>query len=123
MGNATGIFNLMRNIGGSIGISMATTLVARGAQAHQAMMVGHLTPYDPQFQQYLHMLAAGLSRYGGPVAHHRAYGWSGRHPDAAGRPCAYVDTFRILAVLCVLCVPLVLVFQTGSSARRPGGGA
>ena len=32
MGNATGIFNLMRNIGGSIGISLATTLVARGAR-------------------------------------------------------------------------------------------
>ena len=40
MGNATGIFNLMRNIGGGIGISMATTLVARGTQTHQALMVG-----------------------------------------------------------------------------------
>ena len=47
MGNATGIFNLMRNIGGSFGISLATTLVARGTQAHQAMMVGHLTPLRP----------------------------------------------------------------------------
>ena len=59
MGNATGIFNLMRNIGGSFGISLATTLVARGAQAHQAMMVGHLSPYDPHFQQYLRTLTGG----------------------------------------------------------------
>ena len=36
MGNAAGVYNLMRNIGGSIGIAMATTLVARGTQAHQA---------------------------------------------------------------------------------------
>ena len=57
MGNATGIFNLMRNIGGSFGISLATTLVARGAQAHQAAMVWRLTPFDPQFQQRLHMMA------------------------------------------------------------------
>ena len=60
MGNATGIFNLMRNIGGSFGISLATTLVARSAQAHQAMIVGHLTPYDPQYQHYLHMLTGAL---------------------------------------------------------------
>ena len=78
MGNATGIFNLMRNIGGGIGISLATTLVARGAQAHQAMMVGHLTPYDPQFQQYIDTTAHGLSHYGDPVAAgQQAYGLLG----------------------------------------------
>ena len=65
MGNATGIFNLMRNIGGSFGISLATTLVARGAQAHQAAMVAHLTPFDPQFQQRLHMMAGALGATAG----------------------------------------------------------
>ena len=47
MGNATGMYNLMRNLGGSIGISVATTYLARGAQAHQVYMVAHMTPYDP----------------------------------------------------------------------------
>ena len=42
MGNATGLYNLMRNIGGSIGIAFVTTMLARGAQAHQALMVGTL---------------------------------------------------------------------------------
>ncbi len=68
MGNATGIFNLMRNIGGSFGISLATTLVARGAQAHQAMMVGHLSPYDPHFQQYLRTLTGAVALW---QSHHR----------------------------------------------------
>ena len=67
MGNATGMFNLMRNIGGSFGISLATTLVARGAQTHQALMVGHLTPYDPQFQQYVQTMAGCVARYGDPA--------------------------------------------------------
>ena len=53
MGNATGVYNLMRNIGGSVGIAVATTLVARGTQVHQALMVGQLSPYRPEFQQYL----------------------------------------------------------------------
>ena len=49
IGNATGLYNLMRNLGGSIGIAFVTTMLARGAQAHQALMVGHLTPTDPAF--------------------------------------------------------------------------
>src|SRR5207244_11167242 len=36
MGNATGIYNLMRNIGGSVGISLVTTLLARAAQVHRS---------------------------------------------------------------------------------------
>src|SRR6185295_12255130 len=41
IGNATGIFNLMRNVGGSFGIAAVTTMLARGAQTHQAAMVSH----------------------------------------------------------------------------------
>ena len=63
MGNAAGMFNLMRNIGGSIGISMATTMVARGTQIHQAQMVGHLTPYNAPYQHQLSaMVAARATR-------------------------------------------------------------
>ena len=47
MGQGTGIFNLMRNIGASVGIATVTTLLTRGTQAHQARLVAHLTPYDP----------------------------------------------------------------------------
>src|SRR3954463_1208331 len=56
MGNASGVFNLMRNTGGSVGIAAVTTMLARGAQVHQATMVAHLTPYDPVFQQRLKQL-------------------------------------------------------------------
>ena len=49
MANATGLFNLMRNIGGSIGIAFVATFLDRDAQVHQAMMVSHMTPYDPAF--------------------------------------------------------------------------
>ncbi len=49
MGNATAIYNLIRNIGGSIGIAIVTTVVSRRAQFHQARLVDHLTPYDPMY--------------------------------------------------------------------------
>jgi len=49
MANATGIYNLMRNLGGSFGIAFVSTIIVRRAQVHQALMVGHLTPFDPVY--------------------------------------------------------------------------
>ena len=53
IGNATGIQNLVRNIGGSIGLSFVSTMLERYSQAHQAMMVEQLSPLNPQYQQHL----------------------------------------------------------------------
>src|ERR1051326_9620791 len=61
IGNATGIFNLMRNLGGSAGISLITTFVARLAQANQAMLSSHVSKLNPVFQQRLAEIQAGLT--------------------------------------------------------------
>jgi DHA2 family multidrug resistance protein len=50
MGNATGMYNLLRNIGGSVGIAMSATLLARLAQFYQANLVGRINPYNPLLQ-------------------------------------------------------------------------
>src|SRR5262249_33424953 len=47
MGNATSLFNLMRNIGGSIGIAATGTMLARHAQSTTALLGRTATPYDP----------------------------------------------------------------------------
>jgi DHA2 family multidrug resistance protein len=60
MGNATGIFNLMRNLGGSFGIATATTLLARRAQLHQSRLVEHLTPLNLPFQVWQHRISEAL---------------------------------------------------------------
>ncbi len=112
MGNAAGVYNLMRNIGGSIGIAMATTLVARGTQTHQALMVGHLSPYRPEFQQYLQSTSRMLGQYSDPAsAQQQAYGLLYGRLQQQANLFAYVDTFRWLALLCLVCVPLVLLFR------------
>ncbi len=51
MGNATGLSNMLRNIGGSIGISMATTAIIRRAALHQTEIGAHLSASDPVLQQ------------------------------------------------------------------------
>ena len=72
IGNATGIYNLMRNLGGSIGIAFVTTMIARRAQVHQALMVGHLTPSDPAYTQQLAAAQHALTRQQRLVARARA---------------------------------------------------
>src|SRR5438445_3818504 len=75
MGNASGVFNLMRNTGGSVGIAAVTTLLARGAQVHQAAMVSHLSPYDPVFQERVKQMTEGYAARGGSaIATQQAYG-------------------------------------------------
>ena len=61
---ASGLMNLARNIGGSVGISLVTTLLARRAQVHQAQLVENLNPGNPQFQSTLRGLTSTFSGSG-----------------------------------------------------------
>jgi len=112
IGNASGIFNLMRNLGGSIGISVSTTFLARMAQAHQANLVSHMTPYDPMFRHQLSALTAGMSRYSaGPVARMQAYGMLHGILLQQASLGAYVDMFCWTALILALCLPGVWLLK------------
>lgn len=112
MGNATGLFNLVRNVGGSIGISVAVTHLVRSAQAHQNLLVGHLTPYDPAYQQHLAGLQAALTPFGGaPQAQQMAHGAIYGMLLQQSNVLAFVDTYRWMAVAVVLCVPGALLMR------------
>jgi len=120
MGNATGIYNLMRNIGGSFGIAGVTTIVARRAQVHQSLMVGHMTPFDPAFTQGLaaaqHALTAGSGSW---LAHERALGLMYNSLLQQSNLWAFVENFRLFGVLCLVCVPLVLLFKHVQRGQKP----
>lgn len=118
MSNAAGIYSLMRNLGGGLGISALTTLLARGAQQHQAVMVAHLTPYDPAYQQRLQQLhsAFGSSVNGTQKAYTAIYGTLLRQANLL----AFVDNFRLLMVICLACIPLVFLLRRG---RGGSGGS
>lgn len=105
IGNASGIFNLMRNVGGSVGISMVTTLVARSAQAHQSTLAAHLTPYDTTVQSSLHTLTAAFSATSGSAtASQQAVGSLYHTLVTQANLLAYLDNFRGFAVLCFVCI-------------------
>ncbi len=118
IGNATGIFNLMRNLGGGVGISLVTTWLARQAQVHQAMLSARLSPYDPAMLQRLQAIREALAPRVGPVAAaQQAWGVLYNTVVTQATLWGYVDTFRMLAVLCLVCLPSVLLFR---KAQRRG---
>jgi len=113
MGNATGIYNLMRNIGGSIGIASVTTMLVRGSQIHQNYLAANAGAGNPVAGLFLRGLQARLFSQGTDMvtAHHKALGALYRSAQQQSALLAYADNFRLLAILSLLCVPLVLLFQ------------
>jgi DHA2 family multidrug resistance protein len=124
IGNASGLYNLMRNLGGSIGIAFVTTMLARGAQSHQALMVGHLTPTDPAFA---HRLAAAKNL----LAHHadsvtatrQAYNAVYSLLDQQAHLWAFVDNFFLFGVLALAGIPMIFLFKRVQYAKKPATGA
>jgi MFS transporter, DHA2 family, multidrug resistance protein len=121
IGNATGIYNLMRNVGGSFGIAAVTTMLARGTQTHQAAMVSHLTPYDPVFQQRVSEMAANFASHSGDMvtATQQAYGAVYQALVRQATLLAYIDNFRFLALMCVICLPAGLLFKKVRARAGP----
>jgi DHA2 family multidrug resistance protein len=120
MGNAAGIYNLMRNTGGSIGIALMTTFLARGAQTHQAAMISHLTPYDPAFQQRLHQITAAVVARGNPAtAAQQAYSAIYGTVLKQSMLLSYIDNFRLLAGLCIVCIPAAMLFKKVRAGKAP----
>jgi DHA2 family multidrug resistance protein len=118
MGEATGLTNLLRNLGGSVGISAITTLVSRGAQTHQALLVGQMSQYNPIFNDQIAKIQAALTpQVGSVAAHSEAYGVAYQSLLDQASLSSYIDQFRLLVIICLLCAPLVFLFKR--PARRP----
>jgi len=126
IGNASGLYNLMRNLGGSIGIAFVTTMLERGAQTHQALMVGHLTPTDPAFREQLAAAKSVLGQHTDPAtATMQAYNAVYSLLQQQASLWAYVDNFFVFGVLALCGMPLVFFFKRpqymNQKPAAPGG--
>jgi DHA2 family multidrug resistance protein len=118
IGNASGIFNLMRNAGGSVGIAFMTTLLARNQQVHQTVLTSNVNEYSPAFQQTYSQLYAGyLAQFDPVTASQAAYAAIYGMVVKQAAVLAYIDDFRILAILCILCVPAGFLFKAVKHAK------
>jgi DHA2 family multidrug resistance protein len=123
MGNATGLFNMLRNIGGSIGIAMATTAIIRRAALHQTEIGANLTSSSAVLQQKSAMMSAYLGHHlgraqGRPGSMGMVYGLM----EQQSALMAYVDVFRWTALLAFFCAIAVWLFRKPPKHAKPPEG-
>jgi DHA2 family multidrug resistance protein len=113
IGNAAGIYNLMRNIGGSVGIASATTFLVRGTQIHQSYLAANITAGNPAVVEMLNGLQSKFYLGGADpcTAHQRALGTLYEIVQRQASLLSYGDNFRLLGFLSLLCIPLALFFH------------
>jgi DHA2 family multidrug resistance protein len=122
MGNATSLFNLMRNMGASIGIASVTTIVARHSQAHTNVLASHITQYQPAAAGMMNSIKTGLIASGldAATAAQRAYALAFAMVERQAAMLAYIDTFARLAGMFVLALPLIFLMKKPKGGGGPG---
>ncbi|MGN1124759.1 MAG: hypothetical protein ACI4SM_01110, partial [Candidatus Gastranaerophilaceae bacterium] len=112
MTNASGIQSMLKNIGGAIGTSIATTLVSRYSQIHQAYMVDGLNPLNPQFVERVASTTAGFAQYthvsvAKYMAEYSIYGTMVKQATLWG----FMEAFRICGILAIIIIPLLFLLK------------
>jgi DHA2 family multidrug resistance protein len=116
-----GMNNFMRNLGGSIGISMLSTWLQRLAQSHQVYLSAHATAGDSQFTQRIDGLTQTFTSQGIPAneANARAYSLMSRTISGQASMLAYIDIISIMALVILCLVPLVFLMQRPPKHAKP----
>ncbi len=120
---ASALINVARNLGGSVGISIAGTVLARSEQVHQSHLVAHLVPSAAPYQEAVRQATATLARQGmPPVGSARsalAVIFNSVQQQAA--LLSYIDVFTDFALIAAVLVPVALIMlrpQTGAAPAR-----
>jgi len=99
LGNATSLFSLMRNIGGSVGIATTGTLLARHRQEYLSVLSAHVTPYDPAARAFIDGATRRFLLFGSdPVtATRRAYSAAWGLVQQQAAILSFVHIFTLMA--------------------------
>lgn len=118
MGNASAIYNLLRNLGGSFGVAFVTTMLARRAQLHQVNLVEHLTPFDTSYQLTLSRAEQFLQHMGFDASTAQQGSLSVIHGQLLKQASmlSFNDAFHLLSVLLICTLPLLLLIRRSESA-------
>ena len=117
---ASGLMNLARNIGGSVGISLVTTMLDRRTQVHRVDLMKYVTAANKALQAVLQGTAQALQAHGAsaPQAKLQAYALVEATVQRQATMLAYLDCFRFLGVAILCMVPMVFLMKKS----KPGGG-
>ena len=124
-GNASGIFNFLRNVGGSIGISAANTIAQRHLQSHRNDLVRNFTGASWLLRRQLTVLSQRLSSHAGFAGHIatlRGFSITSTGLNGQAQVYAYVDVLRYFGFLCLVCAPFAFFLEKSDDASSPGAG-
>ena len=109
LGNATAAFNVLRNLGGSVGVALATTFLTRRSQGHQSVLAAHVDVWDPATAARLKAWTAHFASRGADSFTAEKQATAMLYHDVVGQAqvLAYADDFWMLAVLFTV-LPLVI---------------
>jgi DHA2 family multidrug resistance protein len=115
----SGLMNLARNIGGSVGISVVTTMLDRRAQFHQSRLAGNFSAASVEFQQRLRGITGALQARGFSAADasHKAYALLQGSLWRQSNMLAYIDNFYLLGVVSLAMIPLVFLMKRPPAGR------
>ncbi len=119
--NVSGMINLARNMGGSIGIAFLETMIERRAQFHQNMLASHTGSLDPGFRSQLDALTNTFVSLGydavtaAQMASAKIYGLM----QVQAQWLAYIDTMWVFAIACMAVAPLAFLMR---KPKRQGSG-
>lgn len=121
---ASSLINLARNLGGSVGIAVLTTLVARRAQFHQNVLVSHLSADDPQYRAMVDQLQARMAEHGAGAAEalQQAQGIIARQVHEQAQMLSYLDAFFVLAIIFACLIPCVFLMRRPPDHAAHGAG-
>ncbi len=108
---ASGLINLARNVGGSVGISFVTTMLARRMQFHQSILTAHASEFSPQFQAALQGTSGSFPMSGLATSQQQALGQISGAIARHSAMLAYLDNFWILAVCILAVIPFVFLMK------------
>jgi DHA2 family multidrug resistance protein len=119
--NGTGLFNLTRQLGGSVGIALSATLVTRFANIHRADLIADVTLYSPATQERLAMLQHGLAAQGVPATllHTKAVAILNAIVQKQALMLSFEQLFLLFGAAFLVSLPLLLLMH--GSRGGPGG--
>lgn len=119
--NATGIINLARNVGGSFGIAVVTTMLARRTQFHQAILASHVTSLDYPYRAMITGTSQMLMQHGSdPVqAANQAHGLLYRLVQRQAAMQAFLDCFWLMGAIFLCIIPLMFLMKKAKPHTGP----
>ncbi|MFO1037448.1 MAG: DHA2 family efflux MFS transporter permease subunit [Geminicoccaceae bacterium] len=110
---ASALINVARNVGGSIGVSLAQNVLAHRQQFHQSRLVEGVVASDPAYQTTLGRVTEFFAGRGSQLeqAHGQATAWIGRQVQEQAALLAYIDVFWTLMLVSASAIPLALILR------------